>query len=274
MIAKLIVWDQTREMALARMREALEQLHIVGVANNVAFLHRLVGSPAFASADLDTALIERQHDYLFPAASAPGREVWLAAAVATLLRQGETLADTPWLAQDGWRVGERAQRPLIFRSDAHEKTVQVLYLPVGWQLSLDGEPTVARGQLDRGTELTFELDAVRRHASAVRSADTEHLFMAGRHFALTRLDPLTITPAVAASPTGLRSPMPGRVIELIAAAGTEVAKGQPLLVLEAMKIEHTIMAPGPGTLRAFKVSAGEQVGEGAELVDFVPSPTA
>ena len=93
MIAKLIVWDETREAALTRMHEALDQVHIVGVANNVAFLNRLVGSPAFAAADLDTGLIERQHDYLFPEPKTPSREVWLAAAAATLLRLGVAPAD-------------------------------------------------------------------------------------------------------------------------------------------------------------------------------------
>jgi 3-methylcrotonyl-CoA carboxylase alpha subunit len=271
MIAKLIVWDQTRDLALARMHEALARLHIVGVANNVAFLDRLVGSPEFASADLDTALIDRAHDHLFPAATAPGREVWLAAALTTLLRTSAAAADTPWMTRDGWRVGERAQRSLIFHSGPHEKAVQVRYLPVGWQLSVDAQSSIARGSLE-GTDLTVEIDSVRSHAKVFRSADSEHLFMAGGHFALTQVDPLTVTPVVAASPGGLRSPMPGRVIELIASAGTEVVQGQPLLVLEAMKIEHTIKAPGPGTLRAFKVAAGEQVGEGAELVDFAPAP--
>jgi 3-methylcrotonyl-CoA carboxylase alpha subunit len=271
MIAKLIVWDQNRDLALARMREALDQLHIVGVANNVAFLHRLVGSSAFAAADLDTALIERAHDELFPAAAAPGREVWLAAAAATLLRTSAAAASSPWMVRDGWRVGERAQRSLIFHSGAHERTLQVRYLPVGWQLGLDGQTSTVRGQLD-GTDLTLEIDGARSHATVYRSASSEHMFMASGHFALTQIDPLTVTPAVAAGPSGLRSPMPGRVIELIATAGTEVLAGQPLLVLEAMKIEHTIKAPGPGTLRAFKVAAGEQVAEGAELVDFVPAP--
>ena len=88
MIAKLIVWDETRAQALARMRGALGDTRIVGVANNVAFLGRLVSCPAFTDADLDTALIERQQQFLFPEHQEPGREVWLAAAVATLARAG------------------------------------------------------------------------------------------------------------------------------------------------------------------------------------------
>ena len=96
---------------------------------------------------------------------------------------------------------------------------------------------------------------------------------AGCHV-LFRIDPLKITAAAAAGAAGLRSPMPGRVIELLATVGAQVTMGTALLVLEAMKIEHTIVAPEAGTIRAFKVSAGEQVGEGVELVDFVPTPAA
>jgi 3-methylcrotonyl-CoA carboxylase alpha subunit len=116
-----------------------------------------------------------------------------------------------------------------------------------------------------------EFDSARKHLSVFRWVSCEHVFMDGRHYEFQQLDPLTVTPTVAAGPAGLRSPMPGRVIELVAQAGHAVVKGQALLVLEAMKIEHTIVAPGPGTLRAFKVAAGEQVGESAELVDFVPA---
>jgi 3-methylcrotonyl-CoA carboxylase alpha subunit len=273
MIAKLIVWGETRDRALARMREALGQLHIVGVANNVAFLGRLVGSRAFAAADLDTALIEREQAYLFPGAAEPRREVWLGAAVATLIRQGAAAGGGPWQTRDGWRLGERAQRDLIFRSGAWEKTIRVHYQPTGWQLHMDGKTSQARGLLEGDTELSLELDSARSHATVFRLAATEHIFMGANHHALLQIDPLTVTPAAAAGPTGLRSPMPGRVIELVATAGSAVAKAQPLLVLEAMKIEHTIVAPGPGTLRAFKVAAGEQVGEGAELVDFEPAPS-
>ena len=274
MIAKLIVWDSTRELALARMRGALEELHIVGVANNVAFLRRLVATPAFASADLDTALIEREHALLFPGDVAPDRKVWLAAAIATLLRQDAETGSSPWNARDGWRLGGRAERALTFRSGDHQRVIRVRYLPSGWQLQLDEQVSTASGKLTAGTRLALELDSERCQVTAVRCADTEHLFIDGRHYTLAQIDPVTATPPMVVGPAGLRSPMPGRVIELIAAAGTEVVKGQPLLTLEAMKIEHTIMAPGAGTLRAFKVSAGEQVGEGAELVDFLPAPSA
>ena len=272
MIGKLIVWDETRELALARMRAALDAVRIVGVANNVAFLNRLVGSPAFAAADLDTALIERQHDILFPPLAEPRREVWLAAAVATLLRDSAAAGDSPWEARDGWRLGGRAQRNLHFRVGDIDKTVQVSYGPSGWALQLDGRESNAAGRFTAAGQLELTLDAARRSLSVVRFGGSEHVFMDGGCHVLFRVDPLTMTAAATAGAAGLRSPMPGRVIELLATVGAEVAKGTALLVLEAMKIEHTIVAPEAGTIRAFKVSAGEQVGEGVELVDFVPAP--
>ncbi len=271
MIAKLIVWDETRDRALARMRTALDSYQIVGVANNVAFLGRLVATPAFAAADLDTALIERQHELLFDAAQPPPREAWLAGAVATLLRAHSGARDSPWSSVDGWRLGGRSQRALTLRAGEVEKTVQVQYLVNGWELRLDDQAATANATLAGDTALTFTLDGRSYTATSVLADGSEHVFMNGRRDVFMHIDPLTSTAAATAGPAGLRSPMPGRVIELIAVAGAEVAKGAALLVLEAMKIEHTVVAPSDGTLRAFKVAAGEQVGEGTELVDFSPT---
>jgi 3-methylcrotonyl-CoA carboxylase alpha subunit len=269
MIAKLIVWDETRELALARLRAALDEYRIVGVANNIAFLRRLAASQAFTSADLDTALIEREHAALFAAAETPPRDAWLAAAVATLLRAQPATEASPWSAVDGWRVGARAERDLALRCAESEKTIAVQYRDGGWTLRLDGDCVAASAVVLDDATLALTLDGRRCHVTAVRHGAEIHVFLDGRHDAFAHVDPLAFASVAASSPSGLRAPMPGRVIELVATAGAKVAKGAPLLVLEAMKIEHAIMAPSAGTLRAFKVVAGEQVTEGMELVDFV-----
>ncbi len=270
MIAKLIVWDENRDAALARLRTALDEYRIVGVANNIAFLQRLAASAAFMSADLDTALIEREHDHLFPPAEAPPREAWLAAAVATLLRTHAAADASPWSAVDGWRLGGSAERDVTLRVGDTGKTIAVQYRGGGWNLRLDGESVVASAVAIDDATLALTLDGRRCAVTAVGHGDEIHLFMDGRRDVFTHVDPLAFKSVSAgAAAGGLRAPMPGRVIELIAAPGAKLAKGAPLLVLEAMKIEHTILAPSAGTLRGFKVAAGEQVGEGMELVDFV-----
>ena len=273
MIAKLIVWDQNRDLALARLRDALDAYRIVGVANNIAFLQRLAESPAFTAADLDTALIERQNEFLFPAPTEAPRDVWLAAAIATLLRAHAAPDHSPWSAVDGWLLGGRAERDVVLRAGEVSKTVGVRYRDGGWDLRVDGQLVCASASPpdppNAGAELTLTLDGRRSTVTAVSNGEQLHMFMGGRRDVLIHVDPLAFTGAAAAGPAGLRAPMPGRVIELIGTPGMEVAKGAALLVIEAMKIEHTILAPGRGTLRGFKVAAGEQVGEGTELVDFV-----
>ena len=270
MIGKLIVWDESRERALERMQGALADCRIVGVANNVSFLRRLVASPAFVAADLDTALIERQHDLLFPAASQPPEHFWLAAAIAVLLHQQPSASDDPWSATDGWRIGGSAQRTLQFSAGERQRSVAVRYLARGWELTLDERAVLCSGMQRPNGGLTLRLDGVEYQATAVRLASAWHLFVAGRSEVLQYIDPLAIAPAAAAAGSGLRAPMPGRVLALLSPVGALLAKGTPLLVLEAKKIEHTIVAPSAGTLRAFKVAAGEQITEGAELVDFQP----
>ncbi len=273
MIAKLIVWDENRDLALARLRGALDAYRIVGVANNIAFLQRLAVSAAFTTADLDTALIERQSEFLFPPPAEPPRDIWLAAAIVTLLRAHTAPDHSPWSATDGWLPGGRAEREVMLRAGEVSKTIGVQYRDNGWGLSVDDQLVTATANLRHlpksATGLTLTLDGRRCVLTAVSCGAQIHLFMDGRRDLLVHIDPLAFTGGAAAGPAGLRAPMPGRVIELIGTPGTEVSRGAPLLVLEAMKIEHTILAPSKGTLRGFKVAAGEQVGEGTELVDFV-----
>ncbi len=275
MIAKLIVWGANRDQALQRMRAALDLYRIVGVANNVAFLQRLIASPAFSHAELDTALIERESGWLFPAVEPPPRDIWLAAAVATLRRIQTGANGSPWDTSDGWRLGARAQRDLVLRAGAVTMSIGVQYLATGWALTVDDEVVTAScgpgAALD--TDFSLMLDGLQRSVTAVHAGGRIHVFMNGRRDVLEHLDPLTTAAATTTGPTGLRAPMPGRVIALFASPGAEVPRGAALLVMEAMKIEHTIVAPSAGTLRSYKVAVGDQVGEGTELVDFVPAPS-
>jgi len=182
-------------------------------------------------------------------------------------------SDSPWGMSDGWRLGARAQRDLVIRAGDAQKTIGVQYLVTGWALKIDDEVVAATcdPDADSDTGCTLTLDGRRRPLTSVHAGGRMHVFMDSRRDVLEHLDPLAASAATVAGPAGLRAPMPGRVIELFATPGADVARGAPLLVMEAMKIEHTIVAPGAGTLRSYKVAVGEQVGEGTELVDFVPA---
>ena len=277
MIAKLIVWDTNRERALARMLQALAQYRIVGVANNVDFLSRLVASPAFARADLDTGLIEREREFLFPATAPIPRDVFLVAALATLLREearasAEASRHTdplsPWHRRDGWRLNSRAERRLLFRAGELEKTVGVRYAEQGYALELDGRETLVRGELGPNDTLWAELGGSRMNATVVVAGEKRHVFLHGRAWLLARVDPLYYSGEGGGQEGGLLAPMPGNVIALLAREGARVEKGAPLLILEAMKMEHTITAPANGMVKSFRFAVGDQVGDGAELVEF------
>jgi len=273
MIAKLIVWDSDRPKALARMRQALAQYRVVGVANNVEFLSRLVSVPSFANADLDTALIEREQANLFPEKGTVPDEVWWLAALAEVQREALVARhaadrESPWRMLDGWRLNGQASRNITLRHGDVVQAVAVQVVAGGHQLGLGGRTVFARGTAGANGQLHAQLGERRVHATVVVSAERRHVFFEGSSWPLALLDTLNTGGGGEDVEGGLKAPMPGKVIALIAAVGASVEKGAPLLVLEAMKMEHTISAPKRGTVKAFRCAPGDQVVDGVDLVDF------
>ena len=271
MIAKLIVHGADRAQALARMRQALGAYRVIGVRNNLEFLARLIDTPAFATADLDTGLIERESARLFVTETAVPDEVWQLAALAELEREAARAAGgaSPWDATGGWRLNGSSRRSLHFRSGAIDAAVDAENLSERiYALTIGGRRTSARGSLRADGELSAQLGERRLHATVVVEGSRRHLFVNGRAWVLARVDDLGTDFAEDDAHGGLKAPMPGKVIALSVAVGVEVEKGAALLVMEAMKMEHTITAPAAGTVRAFHYAAGDQVADGADLVDF------
>jgi 3-methylcrotonyl-CoA carboxylase alpha subunit len=283
MIAKLIVWDEDRERAVARMRGALAACQVAGIASNLAFLSRLIACPAFAGADLDTGLIARQRDALFPPPPAPSRTVWLGLAVADLLAEARDARaaaraggdpTSPWAVRDGWRLNLAPARPLTYHLGEWTETVT---LRGGgdtgpFDMELDGVTSRVAGTLDRRGRLRLEVDGVQSVVTVIATGDRRVLFADERVWTASRVDPLHVTVEGSGADEGLLAPMPGRIIALMAAEGDTVDKGAPLVVLEAMKMEHTIRAPGRGTLVKFAFAVGDQVADGAALAVFHPEP--
>ena len=285
MIAKLIVWDHDRAAALARMRAALAQYRIVGVANNVEFLGRLVATPSFANAHLDTALIEREHALLFPEGASIPDDAWRVAAFAEVEgddasrhQSARALADrdSPWRLLDGWRLNGRAARTVVLRAGDVSHEIAVMHQANGSVVLASaslgaGSPMRAQGTRAADGQVRLQLGEHRVVATVVAHGDRRVVFLGGHAYPLLHVDRLALAGAAHEEEgSGLVAPMPGKVIALVAATGARVDKGAPLLVLEAMKMEHTISAPRAGTVKRFRFAAGDQVAEGAELVEFEP----
>ncbi len=266
MIAKLIVWGETREAALQQLDAALAAYQVVGVTTNIRFLRRIAANPAFASGDVDTGLIARYHDSLLPAPAAPSSEQ------LALLAVGETLAaagddNHAFGALQGWRLNGTQQRRIGFAHGEQRCEVVLQHDGQGFVLTIGDDTFHASASL-HGSRLAANLGGKQLQATLVRHGLQRVLFADGERIAVDYLDPYAYEEAGVHGETHLKAPMPGRVVALLAENGQTVAKGEPLLILEAMKMEHTIAAPADGKVLAFYFAAGEQVNDGDELVDF------
>lgn len=271
MIAKLVVRGDDRAQALARMAQALAAVEVVGPATNVAFLGRLVGSQPFAAADLDTGLIERHHDALFPPAAEPPLPV-LALAVAMLSMPAGPSGDL-WGAPSGWRLNGSLARMLRFTLPSAADAVLALTLEYrrdGWHLRRDGDGAALAGIEIAGAAVTLSVDGRCVRGHVVRDGDLFHVFHAGSHWQLAWSDPIAHAGEQEAEGGRLTAPMPGKIVQLLVEAGATVEKGAPLLIMEAMKMEHTISAPARGRVAELLYAVGDQVADGAQLLAFTP----
>lgn len=278
MIAKLIVHGADRDQARARMLQALAQTQAVGVQTNVAFLSRLMRDSAFAAADLDTGLIERQRATLLPEPTPTDAATLALATAAVLASQGQAQSAPhaaapadPWDTRDGWRLGGRYQRQLQWIDNGETRHVGVARQGADWTLdSGDGaRPFAWRAEDVNGPArvLRITLDGRERAGTVVLHADKAHVFGDGGARVLDLYDPLAHAQDTQGDHGGgLTAPMPGKIISIAVKAGDSVTKGQPLLVMEAMKMEHTISAPADGKVEELFYAVGDQVTEGAELV--------
>ena len=273
MIAKLIVWDETRELAVRRMERALGEFEIVGVANNVGFLRRLITSRSFTTADLDTGLIEREHAWVAGEDADTPEAVFTLAALGVMAREREQAARpvsalSPWARTDGWRLNAHFTRGLNFSQGKRSLDVSVEYAGTALRI-LKGQAAVEVSDVEKdGARLRATIGVERVSANVVEHSGKWHVFYEGRHWVLIYDDPLEVSAEHHGAEGSLRAPMPGRVIALVAKPGEAVEKGAPLMVLEAMKMECTIHAPGDGAVALFHFAPGDQVSEGAELLQF------
>ncbi len=285
MIAKIIVWDRDRLSAIRRLAAAMSETQVVGVSTNTALLAAIAAHPAFAAGDLDTGFIDRHRTELIVKPGAPTDQVLALATIAQIAHaaartgaQQERSLDpwSPWGTACGWRPNGLGQDTIGFKSGDNEIRVPVVYRRDGtYELGLPGGMAVASGELHNG-QLSATIDGVRQSANVVRlSANdgSEDLIVLapGINQRLRAIDPRNVSGVEEAPGGTLQAPMPGKVIDVKVKDGEKVRRGQPVVVLEAMKMEHTIAAPSDGTVKKVKFAAGELVDEGVELVEFEPA---
>ena len=272
MLAKVIAWAPTRETARARLVGALGQTAVLGVTTNAAFLRALLEDPDVVAGQLDTGLIERRGDAL-TAPEPPPPHVYAAAALALLIESEPAgpVVDR-WDVPDGWRLGEPAWTVRRLQAAGGEPVeVRLRGRSTAAEVCIgDGEPVAARAFRDGG-RLTVTLDGLTMSYAVVHAAGTVWLAADGRVAALREHERLTAHGEGAAAGGAVTSPMPGTVTVVRAAVGDEVEAGTPLLVVEAMKMEHVLTAPVAGTVTELGVTAGQTVALDERLAVVTPS---
>ncbi len=238
MLAKLIAWGETREEARQRLLAMLAETSVGGLRTNLAFLRRILGHPAFAAAELDTGFIARHQDDLLPAPQALPEHFWQAAAEAWLQSEPGHRRDddphSPWSRNDGWRSALARESDLMLRCRDERRCVRLRHASPS-QYRLDGDDLVSR------------VDGVTRRSAALRRGRQLFLEWEGELLAIEAVDPIAEAEAAHALQGGLSAPMNGSIVRVLVEPGQTVEAGATLVVLEAMKMEHSIRAPTPGS---------------------------
>jgi 3-methylcrotonyl-CoA carboxylase alpha subunit len=279
MIAKIIAWGEDRAAAVGRLRRALAETAVLGVGSNLAFLARVATHPEFASGAVDTGFIERNRAALVPPRRPAPDTVLAAAALSQLLacedaaKAAASRSDdpfSPWARVDAWRINGRSHQELIFRDGAEERLICARRQPGAWLLQFDGRTILAEGERRADAALSILLDGVRKQITVLNQGTETSVFLDGEGWQLTEIDPLAARAGEDPTAGRLTAPMPGRVTQLMVEPGMSVRRGQPLIVIEAMKMEHTVTAPADGVIEAVRFAAGDLVEEGAELIALTP----
>jgi len=282
MIAKLVVHADDRPQALALLRHSLAQCHVAGPKTNLAFLEALARHPAVVEGRIDTGYLDRHLDeFLDP--GAPAQSTLLAAgASAWLLRaQDLTHASTgdphsPWALADGWRLHGRAARQLRLQVGETVHTLAARGHGNQWQLAIDDAAPldITHARLT-GTRLDLCIDGRARRLAVRFDGQALELHDGQRRVWMHLLPPEQAGAGTDATGDGrVLAPMPGRIAMLQVQPGQVVAAGEPLLVMEAMKMELAIKAPHPGTVAALHAAVGDFVEADALLAVVTPAPHA
>ncbi|MDR6958600.1 3-methylcrotonyl-CoA carboxylase alpha subunit [Pseudomonas brassicacearum] len=258
MLGKLIAWGEDREQARLRLLSMLDEFVIGGLKTNIGFLRRIVAHPAFAAAELDTGFIPRYQAQLLPEPGELDDDFWLAAAQGFALSLTPRVrcddAHSPWANATGLRLGLPRETTLHLSCEGQDRA-----------MTLDVTAGCAQRQDD---QLIIEHNGLRRRYRAIRQGDSLYLQWEGDLHRIDVYDPLAAAESSHGHQGGLTAPMNGSIVRVLVNVGQPVEAGAQLVVLEAMKMEHSIRAPKAGVIKALYCQEGEMVSEGSVLVAF------
>ena len=273
MLAKVIAWAPTRDLAISRLNRGLEETDVRGVITNIPFLSALITHPDVRANTIDTSFIERELAKLTPAEAAL-TELELGAAVAAILRSEEVAAggdvNSPWRASSGWFTVGGRQRHFLFRQAGGERKVTLRYGNGPVTLSVDGRDIAFASSASSRGGIDLVLDGVKHHVEGLLDVQEVYVRTRNGRFEFHWVDPFGTEDEEQAGADRVVAPLPGTVVAILVAEGASVEKGTPILTLEVMKMEQTLRAPFAGVVKQLKCKVGDIVQEGVELAEIEP----
>jgi 3-methylcrotonyl-CoA carboxylase alpha subunit len=275
MIAKLIAHGPDRAGALRLLSRALSAYEIVGLRTNLGLLRALAAHPEFRAGAVDTGFIPRHADALL-APPPPAPDVALAAAVHHLLAEESAAAPraeadpfSPWGLATAWRLNGDGYQDVVLRDGETEHTVRAHLRADGtMRLDLPGGSAGLSAMPAEDGAVSLTLAGVTRQARVLREGAALSVLTGGEQYTLTHVDPRAPRLGETSGSARVLAPMPGRILEILVAAGDAVERGAVLLVMEAMKVQMRLTAPRAGRIATLRCAAGDLVEDGAELVAF------
>ncbi|MCK1734728.1 acetyl/propionyl/methylcrotonyl-CoA carboxylase subunit alpha [Bradyrhizobium sp. 138] len=273
MLAKMIAWAPTRDVAIERLNRGLEESDVRGIVTNIPFLSALMTHPKLRTNAIDTGFIERELAVLTQAAPAPG-ELELCAAVAAVINEEQQTAraqaNSPWQTF-GWQPVGRRQRNFAFRVGHGAEQKITLNYGSGLSTLVIGERELAFAIASREGGFHLTLDGVKSSVAAVIDGHELYLRTRNGRFDLHWVDPFGGESEEHVGEDKIAAPLPGTVVAVLAEEGATLEKGAPILTLEVMKMEQTLRAPYAGLLKSIKCKVGDIVQEGIELAVVEPA---
>ncbi|MCK5424983.1 MAG: acetyl/propionyl/methylcrotonyl-CoA carboxylase subunit alpha, partial [Emcibacter sp.] len=267
MIAKLIVWGNDRDAALRQMSKALEGTAVVGLKCNLEFLSNIIRHPAFARADLDTGFIERFSNDLMPKGKLADHHILALACMAEL--EPHKAGGDPWDYSDGWRMNMNLKTTLTFVDHDQMRDVSVIYQNKGFVLSIEGDEFEVHIVRHEGVMLDIMVGGHKISAKVIKDGQDFTIFHGATVSHLHHYLPGAEGEDEDGGSGVINTPMPGKVTQVMVKDGEQVAQGQPLMILEAMKMEHTIKAQISGRVEGFTLCVGDQVTDGQVLIRII-----
>ncbi len=275
MIAKLIVWDKDRDSALARMRSALTEFNVAGLTTNIQFLHQLASHKAFNDADLDTHFLEHYKDDFKLDNAALNDQLLAIAALYQMIKLSNSDSNSiesndpysPWKQTSGWRLNEDNHHKLLFAFNGEQYSVIAHFREFGFALEINGKEFLVSGNL-KNNQLFLQIDGHQLSVDCAEHNNILSIFKLANCWNIEVVDQ-SLTNEEHDQAVNLTAPMPGTVIDVLVKANDKVVEGQALIVMEAMKMEHTIKAHKDTMISEVLFNVGDLVEEGAELITFV-----